>query len=229
MEGFESVPMTNNVPVAVVPKISVAEGMGEFRENNEHVDSNVVEKADVQVEQPNKNQNAADKLFDFAKNDGVDVALEKFADDSFVENDDSMKIDEGELRKEEVRFDAKETATNPLEQKVAALENRVSDLLSKNGELTEKLEKSEKRLDIAMQTVKDLVEIIKRLVAEKEMSEEERASILEIVFILMSRLMQAMFVPEKSDGVMQGVSAERQTEKDKKIFEMFGRVEKKAA
>lgn len=201
MEGSEGVPMANNTPVAVAPKISAPESTGGFGEDigkfGDKVGGPDVE-ADVQFDQPRQDKSVADKLFDSAKSDGADIALEKFANDGFEEEDEgSAKTDENELQ-DELHGNEETIESNPLEQKVTELESRVSELLSKNAELAERLEKTQEQLDMILRTRYELAQFLKVLqkLIEEEEDEKKKKSLWEILIALMGLLLQELVDPE---------------------------------
>ncbi|OIP57407.1 MAG: hypothetical protein COX79_00410 [Candidatus Levybacteria bacterium CG_4_10_14_0_2_um_filter_36_16] len=201
MEGMEGVPMTNNVPVAVTQNNSGPESTGGFKEDIGELSidkaGNPEAQADVQLGQQKQNKSVADRLFDSAKSEGADIALEKFAGDGFEEDEESMKTDKNQPQ-EEIRDGDVEKESNPLDQKVEDLESRVSELLSKNADLTERLEKTQEHLDMILKTGYELVQVLKVLkkLIEEEKDEKKKKSLLEILILLMGRLLQEVIDPE---------------------------------
>lgn len=222
MEGGEGVTMTSNVAVPV-SNVRVPES-GMVRESSDVFQ----EKLTPEINE--RNDGVASVLFEDAKAEGVDVALERFAaEDELTSSviDQTVEDEVGGVEEQGMESKVKPEETNPVYEKMVQLENRVSEVLNQNSELRNNLERTQINLETALSSIYALAQVIKEM-AEKEEDDVTKMSILELLFVVMSNLMQAMIVPQKEDGVMQGANPEKQKE-EKIIADLFGRVEKPAA
>lgn len=222
MDGGEGVTMTNNVAVPVSNVRVPESGMGR--------ESSGVFQEKLTPELNERNDGVASVLFEDAKAEGVDVALERFAaEDELTSSviDQTVEDEVGGVEEQGMESKVKLEETNPVYEKMAQLENRVSEVLNQNSELRNNLERTQINLETALSSIYALAQVIKEM-AEKEEDDVTKMSILELLFVVMSNLMQAMIVPQKEDGVMLGANPEKQKE-EKIIADLFGRVEKPAA
>ena len=219
MEAGEGVTMTNNVAVPV--------GNVNVSENMVRADAGQNFKPVVSETPGADNREVADGLLDEAKDWGVDAALERFADEEVWEPDEEDDIVDETVAEPDTEEMLPKEEADPITEKVQALENKVSEVLKQNAELRHNLEVTQKNLQMAVESIYAMAVAIREM-AEDEDDELKKMSILEILFEIVGRLMQAMVVPQEDDGVMQGVDPEKQKE-EKIVTELFRRVEKPAA
>ena len=219
MEAGEGVTMTNNV-VVPVGNVNVSEKMV-------RADAGQDFKPVVSETPGADNREVADCLLDEAKDGGVDAALERFAGEEVWEPDEEDNMVEEAVAEPDTEEMLPKEESDPITEKMQALENKVSEVLKQNAELRHNLEATQKNLQMAVESIYAMAVAIREMV-EDEDDELKKMSILEILFEIVGRLMQAMAVPQEDDGVMQGVDPEKQKE-EKIVAGLFRRVEKPAA
>ena len=219
MEAGEGVTMTNNVAVPV--------GNVNVSENMVRADAGQNFKPVVSETPGADNREVADGLLDEAKDWGVDAALERFAGEEVWEPDEEDNMVEEAVAEPDTEEMLPKEESDPITEKMQALENKVSEVLKQNAELRHNLEATQKNLQMAVESIYAMAVAIREMV-EDEDDELKKMSILEILFEIVGRLMQAMAVPQEDDGVMQGVDPEKQKE-EKIVAGLFRRVEKPAA
>ena len=158
----------------------------------------------------------ADDLINIAKKDSVDRALESLAYGDDILKEDVVKGDIIEFPKrgdkqlkEGEAATVKEQGTNkkelPLEQQVMAIRERVENLMTYGDNLREALAKSQELNLQSQLTMQELIELFKKLLDKKD---EDEKGLLQIVAELVAKMMEAMFVPQEGDGVLDGQSKE---------------------
>lgn len=223
MESGEGVTMTQSIAVPVSNVGNLEKGAS-IKKVQVMPEQTVTESGEID------NREVADNLLENAKNEGADAALERF-----VHDEEDWDLEDGEEEPQEA-LDPREDIDNkelpldekdPVSDKLNQLEEKASQVIKENSELRESLEDAQKNMKLALESIWSMAYAIREMV-ENEDDELKKKGILEILFEIMSNLMQAMVVPQEDDGIMQGVDPEKQKE-EKIVAELFRRVEKPAA
>ncbi|OGH12661.1 MAG: hypothetical protein A2776_01125 [Candidatus Levybacteria bacterium RIFCSPHIGHO2_01_FULL_40_10] len=212
MEGASGTPMSAGTPVSVRP--SVAPVASEARPAVSAVESVSAGEADRSVKSDLKLMEpvkadavAADALVDLAKTDGVDHALEKFAQD---ETGDKTERDiEQDLTQKPA--DAEGQIAEPkitLKERVDEMRERVSAITEGAGTIN-----PEELNALSLLTLYEMTQLLKMALEGKE-QDEDKLSLIEVLFQLVAFLMQQMIVPPEG-----GVSREE------RLLEKMGRTE----
>ena len=153
----------------------------------------------------------ADKLIIIAKRDGVDEALERLAHKD-VEQVQGEEVGEQFGTQKNKEEDEQEIKPTMLDKEVHELAAKVEKFAEANSDIRKRLEQVEEMNRLAMLTIYEMAQILKKMIEESE--EKNKQNLLIILAQLMAKMMELMFVPNEGDGVADGqTSEERQLEK----------------
>lgn len=175
---------------------------------------------EIQTIEPKVRQDetgTADALIVIAKRDGVDEALAKLAQDEGIQEEaESGSANDGvrteDAQEEELEDEEVERKPSLLDREVQELAAKVEKLAETNSDIKKRLEQTEEMNKVAVFTIYELAQILKKMIEESE--EKNRENLLIILVRIMAKLMEMMFVPNEEDGVADGkTSEERQLER----------------
>lgn len=215
---FNEIQMNSSTPV------TVGGSLHEGRVESGHSFAGTHVNPDVPKIQDTKDD-FADQLLVAAKEEGLEGALVHLANGDFEKSDEGTVVEE--IRAEEVReiseitqvedgaiegeqadenttrTDIHEASiTNPEvpNARVEILEMKATQLEEQNKELFEKVKSIESKNTLAMQAMLEMTIIMHEMLKEEE-DDEEKISGLEMIILLLSKLMKAMFIPEETETV----------------------------
>lgn len=197
-------------PVASSINVSEARSVGEKNLQAEPVSAS----EEVKTIEPKVQEDqieTADRLIIIAKHDGVDEALEKLAKD---DGEDRESVDGVKTKSQQDEHEEadEERKPNLLEKEVHELAAKVEKFAETNADIRKRLEQVEQMNQLAMLTIYEMAQILKKMIEESE--EENKQNLLMILAQIIAKMMELMFVPNEEDGVADGQTSEdRQLER----------------
>lgn len=168
----------------------------------------------------------ADQLLHAAKEEGLEGAIVHLANGDFEKSDEVIVVEEihaeevqeiseitqvedGEIESNQIDagddrtdIEANGEGLETHNSRVEMLEVKATQLEEQNKELFENIKSLESKNTLAMQAMLEMTIIMHEMLKEEE-DDEEKISGLEMIILLLSKLMKAMFVPEETEPLYE--------------------------
>lgn len=188
--------MTANTPTS----ISAPQASSEMLHEGNGYSPAIDKPAEGVSESISNPESDVDALLNVVREEGFESAFEYLAEDEGSDSDNSSEkqdeIDDQTQEVENAEFqDTNDDEKKGVFERIKELEEKVTNLEDKNKEISDRLKGAEDNLRLSLETMQQMVLVLKALVEEEE-DERKKMSLLEILVTLMGNLMTELAYPE---------------------------------